>query len=89
MADALDDIEMIGIQELSERFHISKRTLQHLLKTGRLHGVKIGRQWRVRVKDVLAFIEGDEDRDDAKALEEARAESGTLPYEEVRRELGL
>jgi excisionase family DNA binding protein len=89
MADSLDDLEMIGIQEMSERFHISKRTLQHLLKTGRLHGVKIGRQWRVRVSDVRAFLSGDEDRDDARALEEALADRERIPHEQVRRELGL
>jgi excisionase family DNA binding protein len=89
MADPLDDLEMIGLQELSERFHISKRTLQHLVKTGRLPGVKIGRQWRVRLRDIRTFLEGDEDAADAKALEEARAEPGTRPFEEVRRDLGL
>jgi hypothetical protein len=31
----------------------------------------------------------EENRDDAKALEEARAEPGVRPYEDVRRELGL
>jgi predicted DNA-binding protein len=30
-----------------------------------------------------------EDRDDARALAEARAEPGLRPYEEVRQELGL
>jgi excisionase family DNA binding protein len=89
MAGPLDDLELIGLQDLSERFHISKRTLQHLVKTGRLHGVKIGRQWRVKLQDVRAFLEGDEDVSDAKALEDARAEPGTRPYAEVRRELGL
>ena len=89
MADPLDDLEMISIEQMSERFHVSKRTLQHLLKTGRLRGVKVGRQWRVRLQDARAFAEGDEDRDDAQALEAARAEPGTRPYEDVRRELGL
>jgi excisionase family DNA binding protein len=89
MAESRDDLEMIGIQELSERFHISKRTLQHLLKTGRLPGVKIGRQWRVRVSDVRAFIEGDEDADDIAAAEAALADPQRIPHEQVRRELGL
>jgi excisionase family DNA binding protein len=89
MADPLDDLEMISIEQMSERFHVSKRTLQHLLKTGRLRGVKVGRQWRVRLQDARAFAEGDEDRDDARALEEALADPERIPHEQVRRELRL
>ena len=40
--------------------------------------------------EILWLLErGIEDLDDAQALAEARAEPGTRPYEEVRRELGL
>jgi hypothetical protein len=40
--------------------------------------------------EILWLLErGIEDLDDASALEEARAEPGLRPYEEVRRELGL
>jgi excisionase family DNA binding protein len=89
MADPLDDLEMISIQEMADRFHISKRTLQHLLKTGRLPGVKIGRQWRVRLSDARAFVERDEDADDIAAAEAALADPERIPHEQVRRELGL
>jgi hypothetical protein len=40
--------------------------------------------------EILWLLErGVDDLDDARALEEARAEPGLRPYEEVRRELGL
>ena len=89
MEDSLDDLDMISIQEMADRFHISKQTLQHLLKTGRLRGIKIGRQWRVRLKDALAFVEGHEDADDIAAAEAALADPERIPHEQVRRELGL
>jgi hypothetical protein len=40
--------------------------------------------------EILWLLErGVADLDDARALEEARAEPGLRPYEEVRQELGL
>ena len=62
------------------------------LRKGRLKGHRVGRLWRIKAEDLEAFLEGEpseEDLADAKALDEALAEGGRRPYEEVRRELGL
>ena len=71
------------------RLKLKPQTVRDWLNAGKLKGVKLGRVWRVDKEALERLLAGDEDADDAKALEEARAESGTRPYEEVRQELGL
>jgi excisionase family DNA binding protein len=84
--------EYLTIDEAAEKVKVKPDTVRDWLRSGRLKGYKAGRLWRIRPQDLETFLEGkptDEDLDDAQALEAARAEPGTRPYEEVRRELGL
>lgn len=37
---------------------INRRTLTKMLDSGILHGVKIGREWRVSRAEVMRFVEG-------------------------------
>jgi len=47
---------MLKPQEVAERLNVSVRTVRIWLWKGVLKGVKIGRVWRVREKDLEDFI---------------------------------
>ena len=81
------------VEQVAKHLHVTPRTVRDWLRTKKLKGVLAGRFWRIKESDLQAFLrepdETDEDRDDAKALEEALADRVRLPREQVRRELGL
>ena len=81
--------EVLTIEEAAARLKLKPQTVRDWLKAGRLKGVKLGRIWRVDAEALERLLAGDEDQDDVQALDAARAEPGTRPYEDARRELGL
>jgi excisionase family DNA binding protein len=84
--------KLLTPDQVAERLQISRVTVMDFLRKGRLKGHRVGRLWRIKEEDLEAFLEGEpseEDLADAKALDEALAEGGRRPYEEVRWELGL
>jgi excisionase family DNA binding protein len=90
--------DVLTIEEAAEELRVQPKTVREWLRTGRLEGIKAGRLWRIRREEWERFLADsttkrkeptDEDLADAKALEDALAEGGGRPYEEVRRELGL
>lgn len=51
-------MEKIYTPEMAaELLHVSPLTLRSWLRIGRLNGVKVGRQWRIRESDLKAFLE--------------------------------
>ncbi len=51
-------MEKIYTPEMAaELLHVSPLTLRNWLRSGRLTGVKIGRQWRIRESDLTSFLE--------------------------------
>jgi len=44
-------------QEVAEHLHLSARTIFEWLRSGKLKGIKVGRQWRVRETDLEAFLQ--------------------------------
>jgi len=43
-------------EEAAEQLRVSTRTIFEWLRTGKLKGVKAGRQWRIREPDLEAFL---------------------------------
>jgi excisionase family DNA binding protein len=78
-------------EQVAELLQISRVTVMDYLRKGRLKGYRVGKLWRIKEEDLEAFLEGgaDEDRADVAAAEEALEDSARVPYEQVRRELGL
>jgi excisionase family DNA binding protein len=84
--------DVLTIHEAAARLKLKPETVRDWIKARKLKAVKLGRVWRVDAEDLERLLLGEpteEDLADAKALEEALAEGGSRPYEEVRRELGL
>lgn len=55
---------LLTSKEACDYLQVSRSTLHKLLKTGKLKGVKVGRQWRFSSDDVRRFL--DEQRAAAK-----------------------
>ena len=59
--DSLDERESISEyltpKEVMDLLYIGKNTLYGLLGSGELKGFRVGRQWRVRRKDLRTFAE--------------------------------
>ncbi len=92
-------------EEAAERLAVSPKSIREWLRQGKLKGVRAGRLWRIRERDLEAFLdpvlhalekapEDDEPltEEDKKAVAEAEkaiAQGKTKPWEQVKREMGL
>ncbi|MBM3257575.1 MAG: helix-turn-helix domain-containing protein [Candidatus Liptonbacteria bacterium] len=45
-------------EKLARFFGVTKETIQDWCKRGKLPGFKIGKEWKVRAKDIERLIEG-------------------------------
>lgn len=53
-----DDLPLImTFAEVQEALMVSRHTLMRLLNSGKLHGFKVGRQWRIYKEEFLKFTE--------------------------------
>ena len=43
--------------EVAERLKIARKTVMNMLRSGRLKGIRVGKFWRIRERDLQAFIE--------------------------------
>lgn len=44
--------------EVAEHLRLSEKTIRDFLRADRIHGVKVGKEWRVRERDLQAYIDG-------------------------------
>ena len=44
-------------EEIAERLQVQERTVYGWLRSGKLRGSKLGRLWRIREHDFVAFLE--------------------------------
>ena len=42
-------------EEVAERYRVGVKTVWEWLKAGKLHGIKLGRHYRIRTADLEAF----------------------------------
>ena len=52
------DRELLTCEEAAAYLRVHPRTVGRLLKEGKLPGVKVGRQWRLRKADLDAHLGG-------------------------------
>lgn len=45
------------VKEVAVALSLTETTCYHMLLDGRLRGVKVGNNWRIRASDVQAFLE--------------------------------
>lgn len=50
------EIKVYTILELVDILHVTRRSIYEWIKTGKLHAVKLGKEWRVREEDLDAFL---------------------------------
>lgn len=50
------DITVYTLQEVEEVLSVTRRTIYNWIKSGKLHAVKVGSQWRVKKEDLEAFL---------------------------------
>ena len=65
--------ELLTCEEAAAYLRVHPRTVTRLLTAGRLPGVKVGRQWRLRKADLDAYLAGEraDDRSDRAAAKPA------------------
>jgi excisionase family DNA binding protein len=55
-------IQQYSLKDIQEKLQISKVTALRLVGSGRIKAQKIGRQWWINEEDLIAFLEGKENR---------------------------
>ena len=83
--------DLLTVEQAAAKLQIAPKTLKDWLRAGRIKGVRLGKLWRVKERDLEEFVNqgADEDRADIVAAEEALANPVRIPYEQVREKLGL
>lgn len=72
-------------KQVIELLHIDRTTLYRMLKDGRLHGVKVGSQWRFKEEDVNRLIHGSNpvDAQKMKDFDESLPFTCIVPIQDV------
>jgi excisionase family DNA binding protein len=52
------DDKLLTPPQVAERLQVNERTVTQWLRKGHLRGFKIGKEWRVSMRDLEAFLEG-------------------------------
>ena len=50
-----DAARLLAPEQIAERWQCSQSFVTKQLRNGKLHGLKIGKLWRVRMADLLAY----------------------------------
>lgn len=66
--------KLLTPEEVAERLVMSPKTIRDWLRKGKLKGVKTGKLWRIRERDLEAFIEGKSPRETPPLKEYTRQE---------------
>lgn len=48
--------ELLTVKQVENRLKLSERTIFRLIKSGELHGFKVGREWRFEESDIEDYI---------------------------------
>ena len=56
----LDDIRLLTLTEAADILQISTRTLQRMIRSGKIPALKVGGQWRVRGELLRQWVENHE-----------------------------
>jgi len=57
METTMDDIDLLTVEQAAGKLQVRPETVRDWLRAGRLKGVKAGRQWRVRARDLESFLQ--------------------------------
>lgn len=52
-----EDVKLYIPEEVADLLGFKTRTIKEWLRTGKIPGIKIGNNWRVRQKDLAEFLE--------------------------------
>ena len=52
--------------DIANRLQVNDRTVTHWLRKGHLRGFKVGKEWRVSVKDLEAFLDAGANKPSSK-----------------------
>ncbi len=62
--------QLLTAAEVAEQLRVSTMTIYRLIRSGELPAVRVGRNYRVRVEDLTAYLEGQVVDPDAMDLDD-------------------
>lgn len=75
-------MEFLIVKDIAKILHVSRWKVYHLLESGELKGFRIGRQWRVEMKDFSSYVDPGGKFEDLRSLLE-KAYNGRCPHAHV------
>lgn len=55
-ADTNEIPEIVNVEELADYLRVTEQTIYNMLKAGKIPALKVGREWRFRLKDVTGAL---------------------------------
>ena len=72
--------EVFTPEKVAQLLSVRSKTIRDWLKSGKMRGIKAGRLWRIRERDLKAFLAQGREETDAETREWLEADmSGALP----------
>ena len=62
----MNDETLLTPVDVANRLQVNERTVAQWLRKGHLRGFKVGKEWRVSVKDLEAFLEASANKPSSK-----------------------
>ena len=62
----MNDEKLLTLVDVANRLQVNERTVAQWLRKGHLRGFKVGKEWRVSVKDLEAFLEASSNKPSSK-----------------------
>ena len=62
----MNDEKLLTLVDVANRLQVNERTVAQWLRKGHLRGFKVGKEWRVSVKDLEALLEAGANKPSSK-----------------------
>ncbi len=62
----MNDEKLLTLVDVANRLQVNERTVAQWLRKGHLRGFKVGKEWRVSVKDLEGFLQASANKPSSK-----------------------
>ncbi len=62
----MNDEKLLTLVDVANRLQVNQRTVAQWLRKGHLRGFKVGKEWRVSVKDLETFLKASANKPSSK-----------------------
>ena len=71
--------DLMTIEDVADYLRVSVRTVQRMIKDGRLHAISLGRTWRIPITALEDLVALNDPKQEEEAAQDERTPDGSGP----------